>query len=216
MNNLRTLPWVPAKTFPPIFFMVHLLHRLYGVDAPAHSSSSDFKVEQKCKSCTSRFLSYTIISSIGKFSRGLKRPPLISPTKNFSPRNIAYNMYRKFNHSCQWPVISQSNHSNFTKISPFWKRKIKNFAGQRSWDPPQTSPWLCREHPVPTPHPIDVSISAHTVPRLYTPFAENFWLVSDCVSVLVWGDKIKWYETACDKLHLRSLFFSKIYYPKQS
>ena len=34
MNNLRTPPSVPAKTFPPIFFMVHLLHRLYGVDAP--------------------------------------------------------------------------------------------------------------------------------------------------------------------------------------
>jgi len=27
-------PYVPEKTFPPIFFMVHLLHRLYGVDAP--------------------------------------------------------------------------------------------------------------------------------------------------------------------------------------
>ena len=33
MNNLRTSPQVPAKP-PPYFFMVHLLHRLYGVDAP--------------------------------------------------------------------------------------------------------------------------------------------------------------------------------------
>jgi len=37
MNNLRTSPpQVPAKTFPPIFFMVHLLHRLYGVDTPGY------------------------------------------------------------------------------------------------------------------------------------------------------------------------------------
>jgi len=27
---------------------------------------------------------------------------------------------------------------------------------------------------------------------------ENFWLVTDCICVLVWGDKIKWHETARD------------------
>ena len=26
-----------AKTFPPYFFREHLLHRLYDVDAPAHT-----------------------------------------------------------------------------------------------------------------------------------------------------------------------------------
>jgi len=35
MNNLRTPPLSSCKNFPPYFFMVHLLHRLYGVDAPA-------------------------------------------------------------------------------------------------------------------------------------------------------------------------------------
>ena len=35
MNNLRTSPLSSCKNLPPIFFMVHLLHRLYGVDAPA-------------------------------------------------------------------------------------------------------------------------------------------------------------------------------------
>jgi len=35
MNNLRTSPISSCKNLPPYFFMVHLLHRLYGVDAPA-------------------------------------------------------------------------------------------------------------------------------------------------------------------------------------
>jgi len=34
MNNLRTPPLSSCKNLPPYFFMVHLLHRLYGVDAP--------------------------------------------------------------------------------------------------------------------------------------------------------------------------------------
>ena len=34
MNNLRTPPKFLQKP-SPYFFMVHLLHRLYGVDAPA-------------------------------------------------------------------------------------------------------------------------------------------------------------------------------------
>ena len=34
MNNLRTFPLSSCKNHPP-FFMVHLLHRLYGVEAPA-------------------------------------------------------------------------------------------------------------------------------------------------------------------------------------
>ena len=34
MNNLRISPLSSCKNLPPIFFMVHLLHRLYGVDAP--------------------------------------------------------------------------------------------------------------------------------------------------------------------------------------
>ena len=35
MNNLRTSPPLSScKNLPPYFFMVHLLHRLYGVDAP--------------------------------------------------------------------------------------------------------------------------------------------------------------------------------------
>ena len=35
MNNLRTSPpKFLQKPSPPIFFMVHLLHRLYGVEAP--------------------------------------------------------------------------------------------------------------------------------------------------------------------------------------
>ena len=93
----------------------------------------DFKVGQKCNSFTSHLLSYTIISSISKFSRGLKPPPLISPTKNFSPCNLAHNMYNEFNHSCHWPVISQRNLSN----QSFWKRKNKNFAAQRAWHPPR-------------------------------------------------------------------------------
>jgi len=92
----------------------------------------DFKDGQKCKPCTSHFLSYTIISSIGKFSRGLKPPPLISQTKNFSPRNLAYNMYHEFNHSCHLPAISQSNHSNFTKISPFESEKLTILLGKQA------------------------------------------------------------------------------------
>jgi len=34
MNNLRIPPKFLQKPSPPYFFMVHLLHRLYGVDAP--------------------------------------------------------------------------------------------------------------------------------------------------------------------------------------
>ena len=33
MNNLRTPSLSSCKNLPPYFFMVHLLHRLYGVDA---------------------------------------------------------------------------------------------------------------------------------------------------------------------------------------
>ena len=41
MNNLRTSPLSSCKNLLPLFFfMVHLLHRLYGVDAPAVSFSS--------------------------------------------------------------------------------------------------------------------------------------------------------------------------------
>ena len=43
MNNLRT-PQIPAKTCP-LFFMVHLLHRLYGVDAPAAECITTFGVD---------------------------------------------------------------------------------------------------------------------------------------------------------------------------
>ena len=40
MNNLRTPPPLSScKNLPPYFFMVHLLHRLYGVDAPGHCHS---------------------------------------------------------------------------------------------------------------------------------------------------------------------------------
>ena len=39
MNNLRTSPLSSCKNLPPIFFMVHLLHRLYGVDAPVRIPS---------------------------------------------------------------------------------------------------------------------------------------------------------------------------------
>ena len=38
MNNLRTPPKFLQKPFP-YFFMVHLLHRLYGVDAPGYFSA---------------------------------------------------------------------------------------------------------------------------------------------------------------------------------
>ena len=62
-------------------------------------------------------------------SAGVKTTPLISSTKNFSPCNLAYNMYHEFNHSRQWPVISQSNHSNFTKIGPFESEKLKILLG---------------------------------------------------------------------------------------
>jgi len=34
MIYLRTSPLSSCKNLPPYFFMVHLLHRLYGVDAP--------------------------------------------------------------------------------------------------------------------------------------------------------------------------------------
>jgi len=34
MNNLRTSPPKFLQKPSPYFFMVHLLHRLYGVDAP--------------------------------------------------------------------------------------------------------------------------------------------------------------------------------------
>jgi len=34
MNNSRNSPLSSCKNLPPIFFMGHLLHRLYGVDAP--------------------------------------------------------------------------------------------------------------------------------------------------------------------------------------
>ena len=37
MNNLRSSPLSSCKNLPPIFFMVHLLHRLYGVDAPGQT-----------------------------------------------------------------------------------------------------------------------------------------------------------------------------------
>jgi len=33
---MHFLPLSSCKNFPPYFFMVHLLHRLYGVDAPAN------------------------------------------------------------------------------------------------------------------------------------------------------------------------------------
>jgi len=36
MNNLRTFPLSSCKNLPPYFFMVHLFHRLYGVDVPAY------------------------------------------------------------------------------------------------------------------------------------------------------------------------------------
>ena len=35
MNNLRISPLSSCKNLPPYFFMVYLLHHLYGVDAPA-------------------------------------------------------------------------------------------------------------------------------------------------------------------------------------
>jgi len=35
MNNLRTSPLKFLQKPSPLFFMVHLLHPLYGVDAPA-------------------------------------------------------------------------------------------------------------------------------------------------------------------------------------
>jgi len=40
MNNLRTSPLSSCKNLPPYFFMVHLLHRLYGVDAPGRPDAS--------------------------------------------------------------------------------------------------------------------------------------------------------------------------------
>ena len=46
MNNLRTSPLSSCKNLPPpIFFMVHLLHRLYGVDAPGQKHHSQ-KISQ--------------------------------------------------------------------------------------------------------------------------------------------------------------------------
>ena len=39
MNNLRTSPLSSCKNLLPYFFMVHLLHRLYGVDAPGADDS---------------------------------------------------------------------------------------------------------------------------------------------------------------------------------
>ena len=43
MNNLRTSPPLSrlssCKNLPPYFFLVHLLHRLYGVDAPGRCYS---------------------------------------------------------------------------------------------------------------------------------------------------------------------------------
>jgi len=43
--NLSSLPQIPEKsckkTFPLTFSMVHLLHRLYGVDAPAWKKDLD-------------------------------------------------------------------------------------------------------------------------------------------------------------------------------
>jgi len=36
MNNLRTSPLSSCKNHSPYFFMVHLLHRLYDVDAPGY------------------------------------------------------------------------------------------------------------------------------------------------------------------------------------
>jgi len=41
MNNLRTPPLSSCKNLPPYFFMVHLLHRLYGVDAPGVEEKYD-------------------------------------------------------------------------------------------------------------------------------------------------------------------------------
>ena len=40
MNNLRTSPPKFLQKPTPNFFMVHLLHRLYGVDAPVNADSN--------------------------------------------------------------------------------------------------------------------------------------------------------------------------------
>jgi len=69
----------------------------------------------------------------------------------------------------QFPLLSLASNKSikplkFHQNQSFWKRKIKNFAGQWAWHPPQTSPWWGWNTPSPQLTPsIDVSISASAV-----------------------------------------------------
>ena len=68
MNNSRTL--IPPKFLQkpsPYFFMVHLLHRLYGVDAPANKMAAKtnwHRYETKLRHC------HPMYSRLGINSRG--------------------------------------------------------------------------------------------------------------------------------------------------
>ena len=71
MNNLRTSPLSSCKNLPPpYFFMVHLLHRLYGVDAPDKAANIITKKLQfilcvKCDgSITAKIIKRVILLSI--------------------------------------------------------------------------------------------------------------------------------------------------------
>jgi len=63
MNNLRTSPPLSScKNLPPILFMVHLLHRLYGVDAPVLLYTT--LVHNKAQNSSDNLPSYRIIQII--------------------------------------------------------------------------------------------------------------------------------------------------------
>jgi len=97
VNNLRTSPPKFLQKPSPYFFMVHLLHRLYGVDAPAfrrrstrtsttelarHLSLHTARTRRSTRnavfihaaSCKSRFVGCTYRRSLSAFFRDIMDP----------------------------------------------------------------------------------------------------------------------------------------------
>ena len=80
MNNLRTFPpKFLQKPPPPIFFMVYLLHRLYGVDAPASINNVPGKyMDNRISFLTSKWLEsaseYSMLCSSTRYNRVSDEP----------------------------------------------------------------------------------------------------------------------------------------------
>ena len=73
MNNLHTSPLSSCKNLPPYFFMVHLLHRLYGVDAPGSRPTIGCYL-----SINSNDIKFCFLGPSSLFSHHLLNFPLIS------------------------------------------------------------------------------------------------------------------------------------------